>query len=152
MYHSLQVAANKRFSHGLTFQAAYTLSRLDSGTESVGSYSYNWKAYTGGLAGGDGGDRRHVVTLNYTYDIPSIAKALRFDNLVGRAVFGGWRMGHLFTYVSGQRTTVTLGSIQQAGTTANVAEISKLFLGTPDLDPALRKPPSASPLPVIPMR
>ena len=46
-------------------------------------------------------------------------------------------MGHLFTYVSGQRTTVTLGSIQQAGSTANVAETSKLFLGTPDLDPRL---------------
>ena len=46
-------------------------------------------------------------------------------------------MGHLFTYVSGQLATVTLGSIQQAGSTANVAETSKLFLGTPDLDPRL---------------
>jgi hypothetical protein len=137
MYHSLQVSANKRFSHGLTFQAAYTLSRLESGTESIGPYYHNWKDYTGGLAGGDAGDRRHVFTLNYTYDIPSVAKTLRLDNLVGRAILGGWRMGHLFTYVSGQRTTVTLGSIQQAGTTANVAETSKLFLGTPDVDPRL---------------
>ena len=136
-YHSLQLAANKRFSRGLMFQTSYTLSRLESGTESVGLYSYNWKDYTGGLAGGDGGDRRHVFTLNYTYDIPSAAKILRFDNPVGRAVFAGWRMGHLFTYVSGQRTTVTLGSIQQASSTASVAETSKLFLGTPDLDPRL---------------
>ena len=103
------------------FQAAYTLSNLESGTESVGLYSSNWKDYTGGLAGGDGGDRRHVVTVNYTYDIPSMAKILRFDNPLGRAIFNGWRMGHLFTYVSGQRATVTLGSIQQSGSTASVA-------------------------------
>ncbi len=136
-YHSMQASVNKRFSKGLTFQAAYTLSRLESGTESFGLYSYNWKDYTGGLAGGDGGDRRHVLSVNYTYDIPSPAKLLNFDNPVGRQVFGGWRMGHLFTFVSGQRTTVDLSSIQQAGTTANVPELQKLFLGTPDLNPRL---------------
>jgi len=133
----LQVSANKRFSHGFMAQAAYTLSRLESGTESVGSYSYNWKAYTGGLAGGDGGDRRHVLTLNYTYDIPSISKLVHFDNPVGHALFNGWRMGHLFTYVSGQRTTVGLGSIQLSGSTANIANLNALFLGTPDLTPRL---------------
>jgi len=137
-YHSLQISANKRFSHGLMFQAAYSLSRLESGTESIGSYSYNWKDYTGGLAGGDGGDRRHVFSVNYTYDIPSVTKAMHFDNLFSRAILGGWRMGHLFTYVSGQRTTATLGSIQQAGSTANVANLSTLFLGTPDLSNRLQ--------------
>ena len=137
VYHSMQLSANKRFSHGITFQAAYTLSRLESGIEDKGLYAYNWKDYSGGLAGDDGGDRRHVFTLNYTYDIASIAKALRFDNPVGRAIFSGWRMGHLFTYVSGQRITPELGSIQQAGTTVNVPELQKLFLGTPDLGPRL---------------
>jgi hypothetical protein len=137
MYNSLQVSAGKRFSHGLMFQAAYTLSRLDSGAENVGNYAYNWKDYSGGLAGGDGGDRRHVFTVNYTYDIPSVAKRLHFDNPVGRAVFSDWRMGHLFTFVSGQLTTVSLGSIQQASNTSNVANLSTLYLGTPDLSPRL---------------
>jgi len=137
-YHSLQLSANKRFSHGLMFQASYTLSKLESGTESFGLYSYNWKDYTGGLAGGDGGDRRHVLTVNYTFDIPSVAKVLHFDNAVGKAIFNDWRMGHLFTFVSGQLATVTLGSIQQAGSTASVAELQKLFLGTPDLDPRVQ--------------
>jgi hypothetical protein len=136
-YNSLQISANKRFSHGLMLQAAYTLSRLESGSESVGLYNYNWKAYSGGLAGGDGGDRRHVLTLNYTYDIPSLSKALHFDNIVTRTVFGGWRMGHLFTFVSGQLTNPTLGSIQQSSNTSNVANLSTLFLGTPDLSPRL---------------
>jgi hypothetical protein len=132
-YHSLQVSANKRFSHGFTAQTAYTLSRLESGIENVGPYYYNWKDYTGGLAGGDGGDRRHVLTLNYTYDIPGIARLLKFDNPVGRMIFNGWRMGHLFTFVSGQRVTPGLGSIQQANTTTNVPDLSKIFLGTPDV-------------------
>ena len=43
-----------------------------------------------------------MLTVNYTYDIPSVAKVLHFNNPVGTAIFGGWRMGHLFTYVSGQ--------------------------------------------------
>ncbi|HKA01103.1 MAG TPA: carboxypeptidase regulatory-like domain-containing protein [Candidatus Solibacter sp.] len=136
-YNSLQISANKRFSHGLVFQAAYTLSKLESGTESVGLYNYNWKSYTGGLAGGDGGDRRHVFTLNWTYDIPSIAPRLHFDNVIGKTIFGGWRMGHLFTWVSGQRTNPTLSSIQQSGTTSNVSNLNTLFLGTPDLNPRL---------------
>jgi len=34
-YHSLQLAANKRFSRGLMFQTSYTLSRLESGTETA---------------------------------------------------------------------------------------------------------------------
>ena len=137
MYNSLQVSANKRLSHGLMVQASYVLSRLDSGTENPGLYSNNWKSYSGGLAGGDGGDRRNVLSVNYTYEIPSAAKLLHFDNPVGRRIFGDWRMGHLVTFVSGQRTWVTIGGIQQTGSTANVAELQKLFLGTPDLDPRL---------------
>jgi len=43
-------------------------------------------------------------------------------------------MGHLFTYVSGVRTTPTLGSVQNSGNTANVASLGTLLLGTPDLD------------------
>ena len=92
-YNSLQISATKRYSRGLMVQAAYTLSRLESGTENVGPYNYNWKDYSGGLAGGDGGDRRHVLTLNYTYDFPSITKALHFDNPVGArdaSTAGAW--------------------------------------------------------------
>ena len=84
--------------------------------------------------GVDAGDRQHVFSLNYTYDIPDVSKRIHFDNPVGRAVFSGWRMGHLFTYVSGVRTTVTLGSIQNSGNTSNVASLGTLLLGTPDLD------------------
>jgi hypothetical protein len=75
--------------------------------------------------------------VNWTYDIPSLSKALNFDNVITKTIFGGWRMGHLFTYVSGQLTTATLSSIQQSSNTSNVANLSALFLGTPDLNPRL---------------
>jgi hypothetical protein len=133
-YHSLQISATKRYSRGLMVQGSYTLSRLESGAENVGLFYDRWRDYSGGLAGGDGGDRRHVLTVNYTYDFPSISKALRIGNVVTRAMLDGWRMGHLFTYVSGVRTTATLGSIQNAGNTANVPGLGTLLLGTPDLD------------------
>jgi hypothetical protein len=134
MYNSLQISATKRYSHGLMFQASYTLSRLESGAENAGPYYNNWKDYTGGLAGGDAGDREHVFSVNYTYDLPDVAKRLHFGNPLGRAVLSGWRMGHLFTYVSGVRTTATLSSVQNAGNTSNVASLGTLLLGTPDVD------------------
>jgi hypothetical protein len=136
-YNSLQISATKRYSHGLMFQASYTLSRLESGAENVGPFFANWRDYSGGLAGGDGGDREHVFSVNYTYDLPDVAKAIHFTNPLGRAVFSGWRMGHLFTYVSGVRTTAALGSVQNAGNTSNVATLGTLLLGTPDVDPRL---------------
>ena len=57
--------------------------------ESIGPYSHTWKDYTGGPAGGDAGDRRHVLTVNYTFDIPSVAKLLNFNNPVGKAILPG---------------------------------------------------------------
>jgi hypothetical protein len=66
-YDSLQVSVNKRFGHGLTFQAAYSKNRLISGTESVGIYSYLWKQFTGYPSNGM---RSQNLAMNYIYQLP----------------------------------------------------------------------------------
>jgi hypothetical protein len=129
-YNSLQLALNKRFGHGLTLQATYSLARTSTQQENFGLYSYNWKDYTGYVLNTD---RRHIFNLNYSYDLPRLARTFRFDNALGRGLLNNWRFAHLLQYYSGQAYSPTF-AVQQSGTTTNV-DLARVFLGTPDLTP-----------------
>jgi hypothetical protein len=72
-YNSLQVSVQRRFSKGLTFGGTYTWSHSTttantdedwlfvSGDQKLNYRDSNW-------------DRRHVVALNYVYDLPNFTK------------------------------------------------------------------------------
>jgi len=63
-YHSLQVRADKRFSHGVTFQAAYTFSKLMQATEYLNAGDarpYESLALV---------DRPHLVSLTGLFELP----------------------------------------------------------------------------------
>ena len=120
-YDALQFRLNKRFGHGLTLQVAYTHSRLLSGQENVGLYSYNWKDYTGQLSGGS---RSNVTAINYTYNLP------KFTKLVD-----GWLLAHMLNFVSGLPYSPGF-SVIQANTGTSVS-VNQVFLGTPDLAPRI---------------
>src|SRR5581483_1122603 len=72
-YHSLQVSLQRRFSKGLTFGAAYTWSK----TLATASADEDWQ-YTQLTRALDyrpaSWDRRHVVAVNYVYDLPNVTK------------------------------------------------------------------------------
>ena len=131
-YDSLQTALNKRFGAGLTFSAAYTYSRFLSQQESTGLYSFNWKDYTGNK---QNQDRRHVMTINYTYEIPPFASKLGWNNAFSRQLLNDWRVAHMMTFFSGQDYTPSF-SIQQANTTTGLV-VNRIFMGTDDLGPRL---------------
>ncbi len=131
-YDSFQLSANKRFGSGFTLQFAYTLARLWTQTSNVGLYDYKWKDYSGF---DDGGQRRHVANINYTYDVPGISRMLGMGNSFGRRVFDGWSLAHMMTFFSGGRYSPGY-SIQQANTTSTVS-LGNVFLGTGDLTPRL---------------
>ncbi|MCL4402670.1 MAG: carboxypeptidase regulatory-like domain-containing protein [Acidobacteria bacterium] len=97
-YNSLQWSLAKRYGHGLTFQFVHTWSKLLTRTEAFGPFYHNWKDYTGFVANEH---RVHVVGINYTYDVPKLARRLRFDNVVGRQLLDGWSMAHLMNFYSG---------------------------------------------------
>jgi hypothetical protein len=127
-YDSMQSSVNKRFGSGLTVSGAYTWARLATQTESRGPYFYNWKDYAGYKSNTD---RRHVATVNYTYEFPKLAEKLHWNNGVGRRILNDWQIAHMATFFSGQDFTPTF-SIQQASTTTTI-DVSRVFLGTGDV-------------------
>ena len=131
-YDSLQATLAKRFGHGLAFQAAYTLAKTAGQIENIGLFNYNWQNYTGYRLSND---RSQVLSINYTYDIPKLARALHMDNKFGREVFDGWRLAHLITFFSGSPYSPGF-SVQESNTTTTV-NLGNVFLGTPDLTPRL---------------
>jgi hypothetical protein len=131
-YDSLQATLAKRFGHGLSFQAAYTLAKTAGQIENLGLFSHNWQQYTGYQLAND---RSQVLSINYTYDIPKLSRVLRMDNMLGREVFDGWRLAHLITFFSGSPYSPSF-SVQESNTTTSVS-LGNVFLGTPDLTPRL---------------
>jgi outer membrane receptor protein involved in Fe transport len=138
-YHSLQTNISKRYGKGLTFQFSHTYGKLISGTESVGPFYANWKAYTGFVANED---RNHVVAFNYTYDVPSLAAKMGWKNVAARKIFEGWGFAHLVNFYSGRALTPGI-SFQYANNTQGVANINSMFTGSPDFGPRLL--PTANP-------
>ncbi|MBI5281043.1 MAG: TonB-dependent receptor [Candidatus Solibacter usitatus] len=97
-YHSLQLRAEKRFSHGFTFQGAYTFSKLMQATEfpnAADPMPYETLA---------GSDRPHIVSLTGIWELP-FGRGRRFGTGMPKAlnaVAGGWQFGVVFRHQSGQ--------------------------------------------------
>ncbi|MHB1794832.1 MAG: outer membrane beta-barrel protein [Acidobacteriaceae bacterium] len=110
-YNSLQIKAQKRFSHGASINLAYTFSKLISDTDSL-------TGWLGGFGGSGGvqdynnlkaekslsaGDTRNVLILSYVYDIP-VGRGMKYLSNTSRAVdyvVGGWGTEGITTYVAG---------------------------------------------------
>ena len=103
-YNSMQISLNKRFSHGLMFQAAYTWSHSiddSSGYEGSGAAPGVGRIpnpYNFALNRGDSNfDARHRFVINYNYDLP----APRWNNAFSRYVLSGWRISGITTLQTG---------------------------------------------------
>jgi hypothetical protein len=108
IYHGLQTQLNRRFSNGLTFQAAYTYSRtIDNSTADFFSTSLtprrpqdfqNWDAErsVSPLS------RTHRFTLAAVYDLPFFKNG----NWFMKNVVGNWGFSPIYTYESPQWATV----------------------------------------------
>ncbi len=85
LYNGLQVSVNRRFAQGLSFGAAYTLSKVyDSGSaqRDIVPNAYD----TSNLWGPASYDRRHVMVLNAIYELPIFRDK---STLMGK-LLGGW--------------------------------------------------------------
>jgi hypothetical protein len=98
-YHSLQMQAQKHFSRGLQFGAAYTWSKAMAYTDTdnggvvteVSRKEFNYGPATY--------DRTHVLAINYLWDIPKASKLV--NNVVVRKVFDGWQLVGITRFTSG---------------------------------------------------
>jgi hypothetical protein len=110
-YNGLQVQVRKAMSHGFQAEASYTFSKnMDDGGGSVASDPFRnsistllWfcKACRRGLSDQD---QRHVLTVNYEWDIPTPASF----NSPEKAILGGWEAGSILTVSSGTPFTVLI--------------------------------------------
>lgn len=104
-YHALQLRAEKRYSRGLVFTAAYTWSKaidfqssLNFSGENRPQDAFSLKDVRGLAAF----DVRHRFVSSFSYDLPFLRGA---SHLTGR-VLGGWRLAGLISAQSGGPLTV----------------------------------------------
>jgi hypothetical protein len=101
-YHSLQLQANKRFSHGIMFTTAYTWSHaIDevsdifdlAGATALPQNSFDFRAEKASA----NFDVRHRFVYSLVWDLPFLEE---------NRILGGWQLANVGTFQSGQPYTV----------------------------------------------
>jgi hypothetical protein len=123
-YHALQLTLRKRFTKGLLFGFAYSLSKSidDSSTDPVGASSGGGLTTTGARSAADirnwrnerglsDFDRTHVITANFIYELPFGKGKSLLANAPGvvNHIVGGWSLNGLYTWMSGEPFSVYSG-------------------------------------------
>ncbi len=110
-YHSLQVSGKHRFSGASEVNLAYTWSKnmtdnwTDRSTTPQNTYDIGSDYARAAL------DRRHILTINYVYELPFYRAQRGF---VGK-VLGGWQASGIITYQTGLPFTPTVSAFDPAG-------------------------------------
>jgi hypothetical protein len=113
-YDSLQVRLEKRYTHGLQYQVAYTYAHsLDTASSaSLGSLNngdFQDQRYPNANYGNSDFDVRQRFVFSYVYDLPvGRGHALAKDaSSVVNQIIGNWQLSGLFTAVTGNYYTAT---------------------------------------------
>jgi hypothetical protein len=99
-YHSLQAQLNRRFTKSLRYSVAYTFSKAMGYYGNYGVYFNNRLNY-GKLAF----DHTHMVSINYTYDLPGGSKIWNVAPM--RFLFDGWETSGTATLQDGRPYMIT---------------------------------------------
>ena len=96
MYNSLQVSWNRRFSGGLLFGVAYTLSKaMDDGSHPRDILPNTYDAHN--MWGQSIFDVRHIMIINYLYELPFFRNQ---SSLAGK-LLGGWQVSGITQFQTG---------------------------------------------------
>jgi hypothetical protein len=96
MYNSLQVSWNRRFVHGSSFGLSYTLSKSSDGGSNYRDIvpdTYN----TSNLWAPSEYDSRHIVVVNYLYDLPIFKDQTKLSG----KLLGGWEIAGTAQFQTG---------------------------------------------------
>jgi hypothetical protein len=110
-YHSLQVGSTTRLKRDSQVQLAYTWSKNltdeqnDRTNAPENTYDIRSEYSRASL------DRRHVLTINYNYELPFFSKR---GDFAGKTL-GGWQASSIITAQSGLPFTLTTSSFDAAG-------------------------------------
>ena len=105
-YNSLQISAQRRFSRGLTFGVAYTLSKVTTTVSDSTTLTniFDARAYDYALAAFD---RTHFFVANFVWNLPKGSQWLG-HNTVSRAVFDHWTLSGITSIASGNPAELAL--------------------------------------------
>ena len=110
VYHSLQVTASKRLSHGLQFEGSYTWAKtIDDGMTHQNSYDIRASRSLADI------DLAHRFVISYIYELP-FGRGRRFGAGMSRALdfaIGGWQFNGITTFQSG--TPLAISANNTAG-------------------------------------
>jgi hypothetical protein len=98
-YNALQVQLTKRFSRSLTYNMSYSWSKALDLTDGIGGTVNPVLNYRSRNYGPAGFDRRQVVTINYTYNLPSVSK--HWNNAATRIGLDGWELSGVSNFQTG---------------------------------------------------
>ena len=135
-YHGLQVAANRRMTKGLQYGMSYTwaktlgVSNADFGGVSV--YFPVRKQNYGPL----GYDIRHMLVLNYTWELPALGKKL--DNKILGAVTDNWQLSGITTFMTGTPFTPGFSTSDGQDITGSQEGARITLIGDPNLPKSQR--------------
>jgi hypothetical protein len=100
-YNSLQLSANRRFSHGLLFGVSYTYSHSnDDGSAQRDIIPNTYDAHN--LWGPSVFDVHHILAINYLYELPFF----RDHNRLSGKLLGGWQVSGITQFQTGTPCTV----------------------------------------------
>ena len=98
-YHSLQATAQRRFTKGFTFGAAYTWSKAmgtanadNDFTNPICTRCYDYRLLNF--------DRKHVLAFNYVWELPRFSRWLG-DNWLAKGVIDGWEFSGITQLMTG---------------------------------------------------
>ena len=131
LYNSLQVSWNTRFTHGLSFGVAYTLSKsMDNGSNQRDIIPNTYDASN--LWGYSEFDVRHVFIANYIYELPFFKNN---NNLAGK-VLGGWQLSGITQFQTGTPCNVGVSTdyagVGQDGSLCGIGQFWTMN-GTPSI-------------------
>jgi len=130
-YNSFQLAWNRRFQAGLAFGLAYTLSKaMDDGSAQRDIVPDTY--YTHNLWGQADFDVRHIMIINYLYELPIFRGQ---SNLAAR-LLGGWQYSGIAQFQTGTPSSVAAGTdYVGVGLDGSMSNAGQFWLrsGTPDV-------------------
>lgn len=117
-YNALQVSVNRRYTQGVQFGLAYTLSRSRDFTSSqelpfIGNSQVpiyrDVREWTYGLSSFD---QTHVAVINYTWELPRASA--RLDHPVVAALLDNWTISGLTSFASGTPAGINFTTVDNA--------------------------------------
>lgn len=128
-YNSLQASAHRRFGKSLTFDVAYTWSKVlgTADGDTTTNNPFNTRAADYGPLGYD---RTHVLVFNYVYNLPEFVKSKSALGRVGGAVVNSWQISGITTFMTGAPTTLGFSI-------SGIGNLNERYTGSPDIGPRI---------------